>query len=372
MALDRLKSTWEDLGRDDPLWAVLTDPDRRHGGWQVDDFLATAAAPIARVLGLLDEAGLTLGGRVLDFGCGAGRLSNGLAEHVKEVVGVDIAQSMIDEANRINRHPDRVGFVAYDGHRLPFDDESFDSVVSLISIQHSPPAVQLACLVELQRVVRPGGVLVFQIPTRPSRPEVLSTGAMRARIELLDVPDPIGAGQLGPVRALVTNVSEHTWPAGRLIRLGNHWYADGEPVRWNDGRTDLPHDVAPGESVELELPVTAPDSPGAYELEVDVVQEAVTWWAKAGSTPVRTPVTVTTDAVADMPALAAPQEVEVQPRPAARGRSDGGMEMFGMDVNLVRLLFTHCGSEIVNIVPDDMAGSEWESFTYVVRRGETT
>jgi len=32
MALDRLKSTWEKLGRVDPRWAVLTDPDRRHGG----------------------------------------------------------------------------------------------------------------------------------------------------------------------------------------------------------------------------------------------------------------------------------------------------------------------------------------------------
>jgi hypothetical protein len=47
------------------------------------------------------------------------------------------------------------------------------------------------------------------------------------------------------------------------------------------------------------------------------------------------------------------------------------MEMFGMDSNLVRLLFAHCGSEIVNIVPDDMAGAEWESFTYLVRRGQS-
>jgi SAM-dependent methyltransferase len=368
MTLDRLKSTWEGLGRDDPLWAVLTVPERRGGGWQVDEFLDTGAKPVDAVLRLLDEAGLAIGDRVLDFGCGAGRLSNALAEQVKEVVGIDIAQSMIDEANRINRFPGRVKFVAYDGTRLPFADESFDGVLSLISIQHSPPAVQLACLVELQRVVRPGGVLVLQIPTRPGRPADLPTEAMLARIEPVSVPERLGVGQSAAVVAKVTNVSAHAWPSGRLIRLGNHWYAGTEPVTWNDGRTDLPHDLAPGDTVELELPVVAPDTPGEYDLELDVVQEAVTWWAAVGSDPVRVTVTVAAEAVADVP-VAAPQQQEIRPRPAARGRSDGGMEMFGMDVHLVRMLFTHCGSEIVNIVPDTMAGTEWESFTYVVRRG---
>jgi hypothetical protein len=80
-------------------------------------------------------------------------------------------------------------------------------------------------------------------------------------------------------------------------------------------------------------------------------------------------VTVAADAVADVPAVSPPRELVIDPQPAPRGRDDGGMEMFGMDSNLVRLLFTHCGSEIVNIVPDDMAGAEWESFTYVIRRG---
>ncbi|GAB1511943.1 methyltransferase domain-containing protein [Actinophytocola sp. KF-1] len=366
MAVRRLKSTWEDLGRSDPLWAVLTDPERRHGGWDVDEFLDTGEKPVAWVRGLVDATGLSLGDRVLDFGCGAGRLSGALAAHAREVVGVDIAQSMVDEANRINRCPDRVSFTAYDGQVLPFADESFDSAVSLISIQHSPPAVQLACLLELQRVVRTGGVLVLQIPSRPAKPDALPSAAMRARIEPLSVPTPVGAGQVVPVRAGITNLSTHTWPAGQLVRLGNHWHRDGTPVRWNDGRADLPHDLAPGASVELELPVTAPGEPGRYDLELDVVQEAVSWWADAGSTPARTAVEVVPDAV-DVPAPGPAQEIE--PRPAPRGRDDGGMEMYGMDPRLVRLAFAHCGSEVVHTVADTMAGAEWESFTHVIRRG---
>ena len=368
MAVDRLKSTWESLGRVDPLWAVLTDPDRRHGGWEVDEFLSTAAQPVADVVGMVNAAGLSLGDRVLDFGCGAGRLANAIAAHAEEVVGIDIAESMIDEANRINRHPDRVRFVAYDGKRLPFDDESFDSVVSLISIQHSPPAVQLACLVELQRVVRPGGVLALQIPTRPAKPDELPTEGMRARIELDTVPGMLGAGQLAPVRATVTNVSEHSWPSGRLIRLGNHWHAGAEPVRWNDGRTDLPHDVAPGASVSLEVPVTAPDEPGEYELSLDMVQEAVAWWAEHGTVPARATVRVVPDAVElSAPAL----ESDTTQEPVVEGREDGGMEMHGIDTNLVRLLFAHCGSEVLSTVADNKSGAEWESLTYVVRRGAT-
>jgi SAM-dependent methyltransferase len=370
MAVDRLKSTWEGLGRTDPLWAVLTDPGRRHGGWDVDEFLATGMAPVDDVVRMLDGAGLSLGERVLDFGCGAGRLSNALAAHAREVVGIDIAQSMVDEADRINRHPGRVSFVAYDGARLPFGDGAFDSAVSLISIQHSPPAVQLACLVELQRVVRPGGALVLQIPTRPSKPDVVPFKGMRARIELGTAPATLGAGQVAPVRATVTNLGAHTWAAGRLIRLGNHWYDGDEAIRWNDGRTDLPHDLAPGASVELEVPVTAPAEPGEYVLELDVVQEAVAWWAEHGSTPARTTVRVVPGEV-DVPDLAPAAAVEVvlDAEPAAHGRDDGGMEMYGIDVNLVRLLFAHCGSEVVAISSDEGSGAEWESLTYVIRRG---
>ncbi|MCX2953798.1 class I SAM-dependent methyltransferase [Lentzea sp. NEAU-D7] len=371
MPVDRFKSTWEDLGRVDPLWAVLTDPQRRNGGWELDEFLATATGPIASVRKLVDEAGLSFGNRVVDLGCGAGRLSNALAAHVHEVVGVDVAQSMVDEANRINQFPDRVSFVAYDGYRLPFADESFDSALSLISLQHSPPALQVQALLELQRVVRPGGVLVIQLPCRPTRREELPEEGMRAGIELLDVPAQVGAGQTVTVRARVTNVSAHTWPSGQLIRLGNHWLKGDEPVTWDDGRADLPHDLAPGAAVELNLEVVAPEETGEHHLELDVVQEAVTWWAAVGSTPASTGVTVVPDAVPIASASGAAQEVVIAAQQAPHQRKDGGIEMFGVDTNLVRLLFAHCGSQVVDIVADDMAGDDWESFTYVIRRGET-
>lgn len=43
--------------------------------------------------------------RVLDFGCGVGRISSWLAPRVAEVIGVDTSSAMVDEARRRNRHP---------------------------------------------------------------------------------------------------------------------------------------------------------------------------------------------------------------------------------------------------------------------------
>lgn len=371
MSVDRVKSVWEELGRVDPLWAVLTDPTRRNRSWDVEEFLATGASPVRQAVARLERAGLSLGDRVLDFGCGAGRLCDALASHAAEVVGVDIAESMVEEARRINRHPDRVSFVHYDGRVLPFADASFDSVVSLISIQHSPPEVQLACLVELLRVVRPGGALVLQIPSRPARPAPLEPEAMRARIRIVTAPPELGVGQFARLTAEVTNSGARPWPVDRLIRLGNHWLAGTEAARWNDGRTDLPCEVAPGQSVEMGLTICAPDEPGKYTLTFDLVQETVAWWAEHGSEGASLPITVTAahaelDASVD-PATSAP--LAVAARPAAVGRDDAGMEMYGMDPTLLRLLFAHAGSHVVGVAPDTMAGPEWESFTYVVERG---
>jgi len=325
MSLDALRSTWENLGRTDPLWAVLTDPDRRHGGWSVEEFLATGVGPNRWVCDLLANAGLGLGDRVLDFGCGAGRLSNALAEHAAEIVGVDIAESMIAEAVRINRRPDRVRFVHYDGTRLPFETGSFDSAVSLISIQHAPPDVQLACLVELLRVVRPGGALVLQIPSHPVQPADLAPSAMRAAIELPSSPRQLHTGEVAALTVRVTNLGDGPWPVGGLVRLGNHWYEGANVVTWDDGRADLPRDVPAGDAVELELQIVAPGTAGTFELELDMVQEAVTWWAEVGSPPLRTTVTVT-DRPAGAPAAPSDHRPDEQPaaRPYASRQPAGG------------------------------------------------
>jgi SAM-dependent methyltransferase len=103
MRLPALRRHWDAFGKSDPLWAILTAPDKKGNRWSIDEFLATGRDQIAALIGYLDSHGLaTRRRRALDFGCGAGRLTHALADHFDEVIGVDIAPSMIDIARRLH------------------------------------------------------------------------------------------------------------------------------------------------------------------------------------------------------------------------------------------------------------------------------
>ena len=60
----------------------------------------------------------------------------------------------------------------------------------------------------------------------------------------------------------------------------------------DDGRAPLASDLRPGESREMELTVNAPKEPGEYTLEVDGLQEGVSWFALKGSKTARARVRV--------------------------------------------------------------------------------
>ena len=96
-------------------------------------------------------------GRVLDFGCGAGRMTIDLAQYSEHVVGVDISSEMVERARCIHRDP-RVEFVTYDGQTLPFPDESFDAALTVVVLQlyRDEPARFRSIAGEIARVLRPG------------------------------------------------------------------------------------------------------------------------------------------------------------------------------------------------------------------------
>lgn len=165
MELEYWKRTWEELGKDDPLWVVLTHESKRGGKWDVQEFFETGRAEIATVLGEL--AGLKLPRsrqRALDFGCGVGRLTQALAAEFEHADGVDISSTMIEHANGFNRWPDRCQFHvnASDDLRL-FDTNSFDLIYSNIALQHIEPAYAMRYIAEFLRILKPGGVAVFQV-----------------------------------------------------------------------------------------------------------------------------------------------------------------------------------------------------------------
>ena len=99
----------------------------------------------------------TKGARVLDVGCGAGQVVGKLTEAGFEAHGVDVSEPNIERARRFS---ERCAF--YDGRHLPFDDAFFDSVGALNVLEHVEEPE--AFVVELVRVLKPGGRLVISSP----------------------------------------------------------------------------------------------------------------------------------------------------------------------------------------------------------------
>ena len=87
-----------------------------------------------------------------------------------------------------------------------------------------------------------------------------------------------------------TNSGVARWPAvgapetKGIVRLGAHLLsANEEEVEWDAGRAILPRDLEPGESAEIEFVFRAPNDPGNYIIEFDMVAEHVTWFEDFGA-----------------------------------------------------------------------------------------
>ncbi len=166
MSVRQMRRHWDALARQDPLWAVLTDPEKKENRWRLDEFFETGRREVAALMEHL--SGMELGlrrGRALDFGCGVGRLTQALADHFDQVVGVDISPAMVERAEALNRRGDRCNYRVNSSDDLSgHEDGSFDFVCSLITLQHIEPVFTLRYLREFVRVLAPGGILVFQLP----------------------------------------------------------------------------------------------------------------------------------------------------------------------------------------------------------------
>lgn len=126
--------------------------------------LPDTRAESPRDLAMLDAfiARVGAGGRVLDGGCGTGRITGLLADRDLRAEGLDLSPGMLARSRAAR--PD-LPFVAGSLHALPYADDAFDGVVLWYSIIHTDPGSHGLLLREVARVLRPGGAVVvgFQV-----------------------------------------------------------------------------------------------------------------------------------------------------------------------------------------------------------------
>ncbi|MGB5658213.1 MAG: hypothetical protein WBO54_01925 [Thermoanaerobaculia bacterium] len=96
------------------------------------------------------------------------------------------------------------------------------------------------------------------------------------------VPDTAVAGEEFEVLTRLKNSSGQRWPSSgpTRVNLSYHWLRpDGETVSWEGQRTPLGADLESGGELELVQAVTAPEVPGRYYLQLDLVRERVAWFS---------------------------------------------------------------------------------------------
>jgi SAM-dependent methyltransferase len=180
----------------------------------LDSFFRGIAADVAAVA--------PDGARVLEVGCGPGRLSIWLArQHGLDVTGLDLDPAMIERARANadrpgNGHDRRPSFLVGDVASLAFPDGSFDLVVTTLSMHHW--ADPRAGFVEIGRVLRPGArALVWDF-----RGGVVPFHR--------HVPDPVEHTHGSPLR--MVNATPWPWPwRFKLTQRIELVRADGSPGR---------------------------------------------------------------------------------------------------------------------------------------------
>ena len=104
--------------------------------------------------------------RILDVGCGVGKIHAHLRGKAAAIAGVDVSGASLEVARE--SYPE-IDYKTYDGSRLPYPDNSFDLSMAICVFHHVPPGEWAELSREMMRVVRPGG-LTLVIEHNPYNP----------------------------------------------------------------------------------------------------------------------------------------------------------------------------------------------------------
>jgi SAM-dependent methyltransferase len=155
-----MRTFWDDAARTNAVWYVDTSLEYDHP--DMERFFATGRVIVSEAI---DGSPVPPPGRAcaVEIGSGLGRVCLALSERFDAVTGVDISPEMVARARELVPEP-RVQFMVGDGDSLRgVEDASADLVLSFTVFQHIPSVEVIErYIVDTGRVLRPGGLFVFQ------------------------------------------------------------------------------------------------------------------------------------------------------------------------------------------------------------------
>lgn len=167
----KTSAQWHHLGATDPHWSVLSAERFRRAtfGENRAAFHASGESSALAFAIAMQRAGVDFDrrGRLLELGCGVGRVTAHLAKHIATVVAVDISAPHLQLARE---HVDEMRLKNVELRQVVAVDDlsrlgQFDAFFTVIVLQHNPPPVMVRLLNDMLAALRPGGVGYFQVPT---------------------------------------------------------------------------------------------------------------------------------------------------------------------------------------------------------------
>lgn len=166
--VDRLRAEWEERARSSlGRFFIASQAD-----WEDPTAWNAQAAQDLSILLFGLESSWLKEARVLELGCGVGRLARLLSPHVGSYTGIDISSTYVEQARRDLAHHAHCTFLVAPGDALPPEiaPESMDLIFAWAVFIHLPlPLIETLLRVALP-CLAPGGMLRFQVLTDPSLP----------------------------------------------------------------------------------------------------------------------------------------------------------------------------------------------------------
>jgi SAM-dependent methyltransferase len=157
-----MQAEWDERAQSDAFHYICSE----RKDWDLESFFQSGdddyirlVAPVLTKLGFAAERK-----EMLEVGCGVGRVTRSFARRFAKVTALDISTEMLERGRKLNKDFHNIFWVQGNGPTFKdIPSNSLDFVFSYLVLQHFPTQVLvLQCVREMVRVLKPGGVFLFQ------------------------------------------------------------------------------------------------------------------------------------------------------------------------------------------------------------------